>query len=326
MTAAVRVPALSVVIPVYNSVESLPELTARLEPVLRHCAQEFELILVNDGSRDGSWGVIRGLERRYGWMRGIDLMRNSGQHNALLCGIRAARHPLTVTLDDDLQNPPEEIPALLAALSQDLDLLYGAPTPEVHGIWRDIASQVTKIVLQGVMGADTARMVGPFRVFRTDVRRAFEDYRGTFVNIDVLLTWGTTRVAAIRVRHDERRAGRSNYTFRTLLTHSLNMLTGFSVVPLQVASVLGFSLTLVGAVLFAFVLARYFFSGVAVPGFAFLASVIIVFSGAQLLTLGIMGEYLARMHFRLLERPSYTVRSRVPEGSDAPGLSEPTHD
>ena len=320
--AARRVSSLSAVIPVFNSAEALPQLVSRLEPVLRASADAFELVLVNDGSRDGSWRVIEDLERRHEWVRGIDLMRNCGQHNALLCGIRAARHDLIVTLDDDLQNPPEEIPALLGALRDDVDVVYGAPKGEVHGLLRNIASQVTKIVLQGVLGASTARMVGPFRVFRTEVRRAFDSYTGTFVNIDVLLTWGTTRFVAIRVRHDPRPLGRSNYTFRTLLTHSLNMLTGFSTIPLQLASLIGFGITLFGAGLFVFVIARYFLSGVAVPGFAFLASVIIIFSGAQLLTLGIMGEYLARMHFRLMERPTYTVRTPAAE-SDRSALSYP---
>src|SRR5262249_17990588 len=154
----------------------LPLLTERLGAVLRAVADEYELVCVNDGSRDQSWRVIVNLERHYQWVRGIDLARNSGQHNALLCGIRAARFPLTVTLDDDLQNPPEEIPLLLAALTDGIDVVYGAPHHEMHGLWRDIASQVTKVVLQGVLGAETARMVGPFRLFRTSVRRAFDDY------------------------------------------------------------------------------------------------------------------------------------------------------
>lgn len=310
MSAPVRLSGVSVVIPVYNSADSLGELVARLEPVLREAADEFEVVFVNDASRDASWRVACDLGRRSPWIRRIDLMRNSGQHNALLCGIRTARYPVIVTLDDDLQNPPEEIPTLLAALTDDVDVVYGAPLAEVHDAWRNVASQMTKLVLKGALGAETARMVGPFRAFRTEVRRAFDDYRGSFVNIDVLLTWGTTRFSATRVRHDVRRAGQSNYTFRKLLSHSLNMLTGFSTLPLQVASLLGFGLTLVGAALFLFVLGRYFFRGGAVPGFAFLASVIIVFSGAQLLSLGIIGEYLARMHFRLLDRPPYVIRDR----------------
>jgi undecaprenyl-phosphate 4-deoxy-4-formamido-L-arabinose transferase len=305
------VSSLSVVVPVYQSEDVLPALVARLEPVLRTLADEFELILVNDASPDGSWGVIRELCQAHRWVRGIDLMRNSGQHNALLCGIRAARCELIVTIDDDLQNPPEEIAKLLAAMDDSVDVVYGAPEREVHGVMRDLASQVTKVVLQGALGADTARMVSPFRLFRTSTRRAFRRFRGGFsANIDVLLTWGTTRFRAVRVRHDERQAGRSHYTLGTLLTHALNMLTGFSTLPLRVASALGFVLTLFGVVLMVFVLARYAIYGVAVPGFAFLASIIILFSGTQLFTLGVIGEYLSRMHVRLLDRPAYVVRER----------------
>jgi glycosyltransferase involved in cell wall biosynthesis len=310
MTALHRIPSISVVVPVYNSAGALPVLVSRLEPVLRGLAHQFELVCVNDGSRDASWNVIVDLERGHSWIHGIDLMRNSGQHNALLCGIRAARYDITVTLDDDLQNPPEEIPILLAALAEGVDVVYGAPHQEVHGLWRNLASQVTKVVLQGVLGADTARMVGPFRAFRTNVRRAFDAYQGAFVNIDVLLTWGTTRFAAVRVRHDVRTIGQSNYTLRKLLTHTLNMLTGFSTLPLQLASLLGFTLTLVGGLLLALVIIRYLLNGGAVPGFAFLASIIIIFSGTQLFTLGVIGEYLARMHFRLLDRPAYVVREQ----------------
>lgn len=301
-------PGLSVVVPAYQSARTLGELVARLEPVLRAAADRFEVVLVNDGSRDATWTVIAQLRAQHSWVRGIDLIRNYGQHNALLCGIRSAVHDVIVTLDDDLQNPPEEIPKLLAALQPEVDVVYGAPLNEVHGLWRDLASQVGKIVLQGALGAETARLVGPFRAFRAHIRRAFDDYRGSFVNIDVLLTWGTTRFRAVRVRHDPRGDGGSNYNFRRLLTHTLNMLTGFSTLPLQLASVLGLALTAFGLLLLAYVTGRYFIQGAAVPGFAFLASITILFSGAQLATLGIMGEYLARMHVRLLDRPTYVSR------------------
>lgn len=308
MVTTAQLPGISVVVPAFNSEASLPQLVDRLEAVLRGVAARFEIIFVNDGSRDGTWAVIQSLAGRHASVRGVDLMRNSGQHNALLCGVRLAQYPVIVTLDDDLQDPPEEIPTLLAALGDNVDVVYGAPQNEVHGMWRNLASQVTKMVLQGALGADTARMVGPFRAFRTDVRRAFADYRSSYVNLDVLLTWGTSRFRAVRVRHDPRPYGASNYTFWKLVRHSLDMLTGFSAIPLQVASLMGFVLTLVGAGLLAFVLVRYLVAGVAVPGFAFLASITIIFSGAQLATLGIIGEYLARMHFRLLDRPPYAIR------------------
>jgi glycosyltransferase involved in cell wall biosynthesis len=297
-----------VVVPVYNSAGTLRELLTRLQPVLAASADAFEVILVDDGSRDGSARVLAESRRDYPWMRPIELMRNSGQHNALLCGVRAARYELIVTIDDDLQHPPEEIPKLLGALRDDIDVVYGAPEEEAHGWFRDAASQVTKLAMQNVLGAETARMIGPFRLFRTSVRAAFADYRGMFANLDVLLTWGTTRFTAVRVRHDARQAGRSSYTLGKLLTHTLNMLTGFSTLPLQLASLLGFALTIVGAALLAFVLGRYLLQGAAVPGFAFLASIIIIFSGTQLFTLGVIGEYLARMHFRLLDRRPYVVR------------------
>src|SRR5215510_15440035 len=131
-------------------------------------------------------------------------MRNFGQHNALLCGIRAAKYEITATLDDDLQNPPEEIPKLLMQLSEGFDVVYGRPEHEQHGILRDAASALTKIALQSAMGAQTARGVSAYRVFRTRLREAFVNYRGPYVSIDVLLTWGTTRFSAIKVRHDSR--------------------------------------------------------------------------------------------------------------------------
>lgn len=310
-TQSSPLPGLSVVIPVYNSEGSLVPLIERLAAVLRRVAAEWEIILVNDGSGDRSWQTIEGLVRLYPEVRGFHLMRNYGQHNALLAGIRHVRYATTCTLDDDLQNPPEEIPALLAELDKGFDVVYGSPCYEKHGWWRDLASQVTKLTLQGAMGVATARKVSAFRVFRTHLRRAFEDYRSPYVNIDVLLTWGTTRFSAITVDHKPRQSGVSNYTFRKLLTHALNMMTGFSSWPLKVASLVGFAFTLFGIAVLAYVLIRMLLSGRVVPGFAFLASAIAIFSGAQLFALGIIGEYLARMHSRMMERPTYVVGESV---------------
>jgi len=302
-------PSLSVIVPVYNSEASLRPLVARLEPVLRRSASEFELILVNDGSRDTSWKVVEDLSREHPWIRGFDMMRNYGQHNAILCGIRHAQHALVVTMDDDLQHPPEELPKLLAELDRGFDVVYGTPEKETHGLLRDLASQMTKLALQKSMGADTARKVSALRVFRTCTRDAFADYRGQFVSIDVLLTWATTRFSSVEVRHDPRTLGASNYTYKKLLTHALNMITGFSVMPLQLASIIGFAFTLFGFVILVWVLITRIVSGSSNQGFTFLASVIAIFSGAQLFALGIIGEYLARMHFRMMDKPTYTVRS-----------------
>ena len=300
-------PSLSLIVPVFNSEASLEALVERVAAALTDFTEK-ELILVNDGSRDQSWPVVEGLCRKYAWVRGIDLMRNYGQHNALLAGIRAARHAVCVTLDDDLQNPPEEIPRMLALLEAQVDVVYGVPEKQQHGLFRDLASSITKLTLKHAMGAEVARNISAFRVFRTQVRDAFSEHRSPTVNVDVLLTWGTTRFAMVQVRHDQRAIGTTNYTFRKLLAHAFNMMTGFSTLPLQLASFVGFTCTLFGVAVLLFVVIRYFVSGDSVPGFPFLASIIAVFSGAQLLSLGIIGEYLARMHFRTLEKPAYVVR------------------
>ena len=297
---------ISIVVPVYNSAEMLSELAERLDRICSQLGQKWELILVNDGSRDGSWSQICKLAQR-AEVRGLNMMRNYGQHNALLAGIRSARYATIITMDDDLQHPPEELPRLLQAFRENIDVLYGTPEQEQHGLWRDLASVVTKIVLQGGMGAETARMVCAWRVFRTRLREGFASYDSPFVNIDVLLTWSTNRFAAEHVRHAPRARGQSNYTFQALFRHAMNMMTGFSVLPLQIASVVGFAFTMFGIGVLAFVLIRYLIAGSVVAGFPFLASIIAIFSGAQLFAIGIIGEYLARIHFRTMKKPAYTV-------------------
>ncbi len=302
-------PSVSIVVPVYNSAETLRPLVSRLTTVLASLGEAYEIILVDDGSRDASATVARALEGEYGTVRPLRLLRNYGQHNAILCGLRHARFSVIVTLDDDLQHPPEEIPRLLETLGDRYDVVYGTAEQEQHGLLRDAASRLTKLVMQQVLGVESARKVSGFRAFRRDLRAALDDFNGPYVNIDVMLTWATTRIAGLPVRHEPRRVGSSNYTIGRLMRHTANMLTGFSVLPLRVSTWLGFVLTLFGVVALAFVLGRYLIFGVVVPGFSFLASIIIVFSGTQLFVLGVMGEYLARMHFRLLGRPTYAIRS-----------------
>lgn len=303
--------SISVIIPVYRSSESLPELLAELDRVLPTLADAFEVVMVDDASPDDSWRVVQGLAAQYPFVRGIQLMRNYGQHNALLCGIRAARCELIVTMDDDLQHPPDQIPALLAELNKGFDVVYGAPQEEQHGLLRDLASQMTKWALQGAMGVEIARKVGAFRIFRTNLRDAFERFHGPNVSIDVLLTWGTTRFSAVSVEHHTRKYGQSNYTFRKLVRHALNMITGFSVLPLQIASLIGFLFFGFGVLVLVYVLGRYLVAGTPVAGFPFLASIIALFAGAQLFALGIIGEYLARMYLRSMDRPVYTVRQSL---------------
>ena len=228
--------SLSIVIPVYRSAEGLNILIEELEAVLPGLAEQYEIILVDDGSPDQSWDVIETLTKNHPQVRGFTLMRNYGQHNALLCGIlrgavRDYCHDgrrFATPADRDLQAARQTQRRLRCRLRK--------PQHEQHGLLRDLASQITKWVLQDSMGVDVARNVSAFRAFRTQLRDAFAIYSSTYVSIDVLLTWGTTRFAAVTVEHNPRRYGTSNYTLRKLIRHALNMITGFSVLPLQLAS------------------------------------------------------------------------------------------
>jgi glycosyltransferase involved in cell wall biosynthesis len=299
--------SVSVVIPVYRAALTLRDLYGQLTIAMQQVATTFEIIFVEDCGGDDSWSIITELAGADERVRGIRMSRNYGQHNALLCGIRAARHDVIVTMDDDLQHPVSEIAPLLAALGPDVDIVYGTPQNEHHGLLRDFASRLTKVALASAMGAETARNVSAFRAFRTRLREGFHDYRSPTVSIDVLLTWSTSRFAVVKVRHAPRSAGTSGYSVGRLVRHAIDLMTGFSTLPLQISSIIGFVLVLFGVSVFVWVGVHYLINGSAVPGFAFLASIIAVFSGAQLFALGIIGEYLARMYFRTMDRPTYLV-------------------
>jgi hypothetical protein len=178
------------------------------------------------------------------------------------------------------------------------------------------------LALQSTMGVENARKVSAFRAFHTQVRDAFADYQSPFVILDVLLTWGTTRFTTVGVNHEPRHQGVSNYSFRRLLLHAINTITGFTVLPLQLASLMGFGFAVFGLLVLAYVVLRYLIQGGSVPGFPFLASTISIFSGVQLFALGIIGEYLARMYFRIMEKPTYVVRDRTELDEERYGYEE----
>ena len=312
-----RVKSLSVVIPVFNSALALPELVERLAHVMPTCASELEIVLVDDGSSDGSWSTIERLSEVEPTVRGIALGRNYGQHNALLAGVRAATGEVIVTMDDDLQHRPEEIPKLLQALTPEVDLVYGLAREREHGMWRHAASQVSKIAMGLTLGWETASKVSAFRAFRHWLVGAFADVRDPYVNLDVLVSWTTGRIAATTVEMDARRYGRSNYTLRALVRHATNMVTGFSAVPLRLVAWVGFSMATCGLLVILWVIGRLLVTGASVPGFPFLASTIAMFSGAILVSLGIIGEYLGRLHFRSMGKPPYWVRETRSGRKDA---------
>ncbi|MCY4072971.1 MAG: glycosyltransferase family 2 protein [Chloroflexi bacterium] len=302
-------PSVSVVIPVFLSEKSIALVVRQLAEALPQITNCYEVILVEDNGDDGSWLEIESLAGEFEWVRGFRLMRNYGQHSALLCGIRAANFETIVTMDDDLQHPVDKVPSLIELLSEGYDVVYGTPQRQRHSLLRNLASILTKWVLQGAMGAETARSISAFRAFRTGLRESFANYDGPLVNIDVLLTWGTTRFTAIPTPHAPRTLGKSNYSFGKLFTHTFNLVTGFSTLPLRFASAIGLLLTLFGLIILTYILLSQILTfQFEVPGFTFVVSLISVFAGAQMFTLGIIGEYLARMHLRIMDKPAYIVR------------------
>lgn len=302
-------PAISVVVPVFGDGSTLRELTGRVAATLRgRVGERWELVFVNDGSPAATWERIRALAAEWPQIRGLNLLRNFGQHNALLAGIRVSRGDVVVTMDDDLQHPPEAIPALLDAL-EGADVVYGTPTKRARALWREAGALVVKAAFASVLGIRHAQHIGAFRALRGSLRAAFTEYRSPDVSIDVLLAWATTRIRAVAVHYDVRQSGRSGYTLRRLLSLAVTMVAGFSVWPLRLASVIGLGCAAFGVAVLAVVIGRYLTAGATVPGFAFLASVIAIFSGAQLFSMGIIGEYLARMYFRMMDRPAYIIQS-----------------
>lgn len=270
-----------------------------------------EIIIVDDGNTDDTWQVVRELSLSNKQVCGLRLGRNFGQHAALLAGVRRAEKPVVVTLDDDLQNPPEEVPKMLAALSDDVDVVYGLPERRRQSAWRNFTSASSKLLMRYALGFLRATEISAFRVFRTRLRDSFEGDLGPGVSIDALLNWSTTRFVSVEVKHDERKQGSSNYSFRKLLRFMLDTATGYSTVPLRFATGLGLVTVTLSVFVLGWVLWRPLTTGESVPGFPFLATTIAIFSGVQLIVLGVLGQYIGRMHFRVMAKPTYTVAEKT---------------
>lgn len=299
---------ISVVIPVYNSKEIISKLVARLHSALSSISSFYEILLVNDGSSDESWSVIENISSQDKKVVGVNLMRNYGQHNALLCGIRSANGDIIITMDDDLQHPPEEIYKLVDELEKGFDVVYGIPQRLVHSRWRNFFSVYTKKVLAKLLGIKRIKIMSAFRAIRKDIRRAFEKFESPNIIIDALLSWGTEKFGVVEVLENPRSDGKSNYNFFMLFKIAMLVLTGFSTFPLRLASVIGFIFTLFGFGVLIYVLVITLREG-SIPGFPFLASIISIFSGVQLFSLGIFGEYLARIFNRSMNHPSYVIKN-----------------
>jgi undecaprenyl-phosphate 4-deoxy-4-formamido-L-arabinose transferase len=207
-----------------------------------------------------------------------------------------AKFETTVTLDDDLQNPPEEIEKLISGLNPGVDVVYGVSSEIKQNFYRRLGSNLVRKLFSSALGFNSAVTMSSFRAFRTTLREGFSTQLGPNISLDALLTWSTTRFAVAEVRHDLRKIGKSHYTFRKLVRFMIDMTTGYSALPLRL-----------GILLLIYVVGRPILSGESVPGFPLLASSITIFSGVQIFLLGILGEYIGRMHFRVMNKPTYMI-------------------
>lgn len=310
-------PDLSVLVPVYGSNGTLRELLRRLSEVLENGDLSYEVVFVDDSSPDDSWQVLCDLQAAHPErVTAVRLMRNFGQHNALMCGLRHARGKLIVTMDDDLQHPPEEIPKLLEAIeATGADVVYGVPDARKHRRWRNVGSMLVTAFYRLVF--KTRVQPSAFRVMRREVVEAILSYDLNYTFIDGLIAWNTQRIAQVTVEHHQRANGRSGYSLGKLLVLAMNLFTNFSLLPLQAVSAAGFLAAAGGLAAGAYYLAQYLFGRIAVPGYASTIIAVLVLGGLQMLALGILGEYLGRVHLNINRKPQYTVREVLLSGARA---------
>ncbi len=313
----------SIVVPVYRTEQDLIDLAGRTQTTMQAAGIPYELVFVDDNSPNATWDILQSLQASDPTIvTVVRLMRNFGQHNALMCGFRHARGDVIVTIDDDLQNPPEEIPGLLDALHQGgYDLVYGAPDQKKHAVMRNMGSRVVNMFYRMVFNTDAT--VTSFRAIRRELLLAILTYNLNFTFIDGLLAWNTQRVGEVIVSHRPRERGRSGYSIAKLVQLALNLFTNFSLLPLQVASVVGLLASCAGLLAGVFFLVKTLAHDTSVPGYSSIIVAVMTLGGLQLLAIGIIGEYIGRLHLNVNRKPQYTVREvlwtgSVPETAEGP--------
>ena len=300
---------ISVVIPVYGPGKCLTELIRRADAACQAVgADPIQFVLVDDNGPGDAWTEICRLAAARKEILGIQLMRNFGQHNAIMCGFKYCSGDIIITMDDDLQHPPESLPALIAALlMQNADLVYGNYDSKKHAAGRNLGSAVINWFFRLVFR--TPVTLTSFRCMRRELVQAVLRYDLNFTFIDGLLAWNTSRIGSVIVPHSARHDGRSGYTLRKLIVLAMNMFTNFSLLPLQMVSLLGLLAAGGGLFLGFWYLIAAIMNWLVVPGYASTIVAVLVLGGLQLLSLGVIGEYIGRLHLNVNRKPQYVVRA-----------------
>jgi len=295
---------ISVVIPAYRSRDSLPILVKRLETVLERPEQDFEIIIVDDCSPDDTWEILKALKKNCPRLKIVRLLRNSGQHNAILCGFSIAKGDVIVTMDDDLQNPPEDIPKLIAAINEGYDLAIGSYDSKKHSLGRNLGGKLVDDVQRRIFNLPKNFQLTSFRAARKVVVDNVVAMGGVFPYVTSMLFSHTSRYVNVPVHHEPRRFGRSNYNLKRSLLLAFNLLLSYSSYPLYFVVALSLGALGFSGALSLYVIWKVLAEGSAVPGWASTITAISFFNGLILLALVIHSLYLSRLNQQM-------TRSRV---------------
>jgi len=301
---------ISIVIPVYNSEDSLRELVERINAEM--AIYSFEIIFVNDGSRDRSLQILYELAMCNSNITVLDLARNFGQHNAIMAGLRLAQGDIVVLMDDDLQNPPAEIHKLIAPLLEgSCDVVYGRYLIKKHSWFRNLGSAFNDRVADVMIHKPHDLYFCAFKAMRSFVVAEITRYDGAYPYIDGLIFRATQSICSVVVDHKERNMGTSNYTLRKLIRLWLNMFTNFSILPLRVVTVFGLLMAMLSFVFAFMVIVERFWFDFMPQGWASLIVSIMLLAGIQLASIGLLGEYLGRTYLSINQTPQYVIREIV---------------
>jgi undecaprenyl-phosphate 4-deoxy-4-formamido-L-arabinose transferase len=307
---------ISVVVPVYNESANLAALWARLKPVLDGIGRPWEAIFVDDGSRDDSLQMLRRMAANEGGrVRVVELARNFGQHSAILAGFRESKGEVVVTLDADLQNPPEEIPRLISAIDEGNDVVGGWRSQRQDHGYRKFASKLHNRLTSLMVGVPMHDYGCMLRAYRRHIVETVVDCDEKAAFVPALANSFAKRVSEIRVGHAERAGGQSKYNLFGLAKLSLNLITGFSLLPIQALSLTGIAIFILDAMFAALLLAHRLIYGPQEEGALWtLFAVLFFFVGFIFLALGLIGEYVGRIYIEVRRRPTYIVRAVHGEG------------
>ena len=296
----------SIVVPVYGGSAALPELCSRLDAAMSTAGFDYEVILVDDRGQAEAWSAISAVAARHPRVRGLRLGRNFGQHAATICGISYARGKWIVTMDDDLEHPPEAVPALLAAGDDDHPLVYGVFEKRTHAAYRNLSSELMRRMLKRAF-PDLNEDYCSFRAIHTPLAKQLDRFGFNRPYIDGMLSWLTSSTRSVSVPHEQRQHGESTYTMRKLLSHAANIFVTFSYLPLRIATFGGAVLASISFLYLLYVIYGKLTGGINDPGYASLMSVVLFACGIQLLILGVVGEYVGRLMGATFRRPVYVV-------------------